>query len=113
MPHFFLVPKGKANFRFEISICRIERTEAPTAPRIAVSRCPMVPRISWHHRSFSSDGRAVSWKNSFRALRQQSGQASRAQHLDTLIMATLNLLMCHGIAFGDKLIMAVYSAALK
>src|SRR5437763_16695835 len=53
------------------------------------------------------------YDRAFRALRQQSGQASRAQHLDTLIMATLNLLMCHGIAFGDKSIMAVYSAALK
>jgi hypothetical protein len=49
----------------------------------------------------------------FRILRQKIGQSSQAKPSDTTIMAAVNLLMCHGIGFGDKSAMAAHPAALK
>ena len=49
----------------------------------------------------------------FKVLRRQISQARQGKQLDTTIMATINLLMCHGIAFGDKSAMAAHPAALK
>lgn len=49
----------------------------------------------------------------FKVLRQQTEQATHGKQRDTIIMATLNLVMCHGIAFGNKSSMATHPAALK
>ena len=49
----------------------------------------------------------------FKVLRRQIGQASQGKQLDSTIMATINLLMCHGLAFGDKTAIAAHPAALK
>jgi hypothetical protein len=37
----------------------------------------------------------------------------QGKQLDTTIMATLSLLLCHGFAFGDISVMTAYPAALK
>ena len=47
----------------------------------------------------------------FRVLRRQLGQAIRPS--DTAIMAAINLLMCQGIAFGDKSAMKAHPAVLE
>ena len=49
----------------------------------------------------------------FKVLRRQIGQAGQGKQLDSTIMATINLLMCHGLAFGDKTAIAAHPAALK
>jgi hypothetical protein len=49
----------------------------------------------------------------FKVLHRQAGRADHGRQLDTTIMATLNLLLCHGLAFGDISVMVAHPAALK
>jgi hypothetical protein len=49
----------------------------------------------------------------FRTLRQQIGQTSRVKPSEATIMAAVNLLMCHGIGFGDKQALTAHPRALR
>jgi hypothetical protein len=49
----------------------------------------------------------------FRTLRQQIGQTSRAKPSEATIMAAVNLLMCHGFGFGDKQALMAHPRALR
>jgi hypothetical protein len=67
---------------------------------------------SWS-RSLSSgrDAKLLSiYGRTFKVLHRQ---ADHGKQLDTTITATLNLLLCHGLAFGDISVMAAHPAALK
>ena len=49
------------------------------------------------------DARLLSiYGRTFRTLRRQIGQTGRARPSEATVMAAVNLLMCHGIGFGDK-----------
>jgi hypothetical protein len=49
----------------------------------------------------------------FRVLRQHVSQNRHRRPSDSTIMAAINLLMCHGLAFGDKSAIAAHPVALK
>jgi hypothetical protein len=49
----------------------------------------------------------------FKVLHRQAGRADQGKQLDTTITATLDLLLCHGLAFGDISVMAAHPALLK
>ena len=60
------------------------------------------------------DARLLSiYGRAFRALRRQIGQTSGAKPSEATIMAAVNLLMCHGIGFGDKQALTAHPRALR
>jgi hypothetical protein len=70
---------------------------------------------SWPRSSSSGrDAKLLSiYGRTFKVLHRQAGRADQGKQLDTTIMATLNLMLCHGLSFGDISIMAAHPAALK
>jgi hypothetical protein len=60
------------------------------------------------------DARLLSiYGRTFRTLRQQISQNSQAKPSEATVMAAINLLMCHGIGFGDKQALTAHPRGLK
>jgi len=60
------------------------------------------------------DARLLSiYGRTFQAFRRQIGETCRAKPSEATIMAAVNLLMCHGICFGDKQALTAHPRALR
>lgn len=101
---------------FDVAYCSVMIHPALMDPALCQTVIAMAATYSAIHRRHlrAPDARLLSiYGRAFKLLRQQIDRAGGGKQLDTTIMATLNLLMCYGIAFGNKSSMAAHPATLK
>jgi hypothetical protein len=101
---------------FDAAYCPLLIRQALADPALCHSFIAMAATYSAiHGRGVQApDAKLFSiYDRTFRVLRQQVSQTSSGKPSDSTIMAAINLLMCHGLAFGDKSAIAAHPAALK
>jgi hypothetical protein len=101
---------------FDEAYCSVMIHPALEDPALCQSVIAMAATYSAIHRRNlrAPDARLLSiYGRTFKVLRQQTDRAGGGKRPDTIIMATLNLLMCYGIAFGNKSSMAAHPATLR
>lgn len=101
---------------FDSAYCPILIRQALADPALCHTYIAMAATYSAiHGQSLQApDAKLFSiFDRTFRVLRQQISQNRRAKPSDSLIMAAINLLMCHGLAFGDRTAIAAHPVALK
>jgi hypothetical protein len=101
---------------FDAAYCPLLIRQALADPALCHSFIAMAATYSAiHGRGLQApDAKLFSiYDRTFRILRQQVSQTRASRPSDSTIMAAVNLLMCHGLAFGDKSAIAVHPAALK
>jgi hypothetical protein len=101
---------------FDVAYCPVLVRQASADPALCHTIVAMeATYASVHGQGLQApDTKLLSiYGRTLQVLRKQVSQASHGKPSDSAIMAAVNLLMCHGIAWGDKSAIAAHPAALK
>lgn len=101
---------------FDVAYCSVMIHQALVDPALCHTVIAMAATYSAIHRHGlrAPDAKLLSiYDRTFKILRQQTAQADQSKQSSLIVMAMLNLLLCYGLAFGDKSIIAAHPTTMK